>query len=195
MTDNRLKHGAVAFALLVALMAASYISAGAALALSNETREKLKAGGYVILMRHAQTIGTGDPSSFSLKDCTSQRNLNDRGREQALALGRKFAGAGVVISRVLSSPWCRCVDTARLVAPGLGVEKRTELGSYLQVSQGDREPRTKEMKDEMEAWNGPGNLLVVSHQINIIDLIDHNLAQGAYAVIDPKGRKVVAVEE
>jgi len=167
----------------------------AASALSVESREKLKAGGYVILMRHALTDGTGDPAGFVLRECATQRNLNAEGKAQATAQGLEFAAAGIPISRVMSSPWCRCIDTARLVAPGLGVEKRLELGSYLNVSTADRRAPTAEMREEIEAWKGPGNLLMVSHQINIGDLIDRNIAQGAYVILDPKGRKVIAVEK
>ena len=50
---------------------------------------KLKAGGNVLLIRHAATEpGLGDPPNFLLGDCKTQRNLSDAGREEARRVGR-----------------------------------------------------------------------------------------------------------
>ena len=76
---------------------------------------KLKAGGNVLLIRHASTeSGLGDPPGFKLGDCTTQRNLNDEGRAQARRIGEWFSARGLKPARVRSSPWCRCLDTAAL---------------------------------------------------------------------------------
>ena len=45
--------------------------------------------GYVFLMRHALAPGVGDPENFRVDDCSTQRNLNDQGRQDAC----QFAGA------------------------------------------------------------------------------------------------------
>jgi broad specificity phosphatase PhoE len=75
----------------------------------------LKGGGHVVLIRHAQTNpGVGDPPGMRLEDCSTQRNLSDQGREDAIALGQEFRRRGVSIAELLSSPWCRCLETARL---------------------------------------------------------------------------------
>ncbi|UUZ67897.1 histidine phosphatase family protein [Polaromonas sp. P2-4] len=75
----------------------------------------LKGGGQVILIRHALTTpGVGDPEGMKLGDCSTQRNLNDEGRAHARQLGEAFRTRGVTVRRVLSSPWCRCTETARL---------------------------------------------------------------------------------
>src|SRR5262245_46357588 len=73
----------------------------------------LKGGGQVILLRHALTDpGVGDPEGMNLEQCSTQRNLNDEGRRHARELGAAFRQYGVPVGRVLSSPWCRCIDTA-----------------------------------------------------------------------------------
>lgn len=86
----------------------------------------LREGGVVFAMRHALAPGTFDPPGFRLDACATQRNLSEQGREQARRLGRWFQRHELSPSRVRSSPWCRCMDTARLafgqteVWPALG---------------------------------------------------------------------------
>ncbi|WP_341887952.1 histidine phosphatase family protein [Variovorax sp. YR752] len=74
----------------------------------------LRRGGVVIAFRHALAPGTFDPPGFRVGDCSTQRNLNDEGRAQARRIGEWFAQRSLKPERVLSSPWCRCVDTATL---------------------------------------------------------------------------------
>lgn len=74
----------------------------------------LRRGGVVIAFRHSLAPGTFDPPGFRIGDCSTQRNLNDDGRAQARRIGEWFAQRSLKPERVLSSPWCRCVDTATL---------------------------------------------------------------------------------
>jgi phosphohistidine phosphatase SixA len=89
-------------------------------------RRAVQGGGVVLALRHALAPGTFDPPGFRLDDCSTQRNLNDTGREQSRRIGQWFAQAGLPPARVRTSPWCRCIDTARLafgeaeVWPALG---------------------------------------------------------------------------
>jgi len=77
--------------------------------------ELLRGGGQVILMRHAVTTpGVGDPAGFRLDDCATQRNRTDASRADAKRVGAVFQARAIPLSRVLSSPWCRCLETARL---------------------------------------------------------------------------------
>lgn len=79
----------------------------------------LRAGGVVLVVRHAQAPGTFDPPEFRLGDCRTQRNLNDEGRAQAQRLGQWFRDQKLKPAAVRSSPWCRCQDTATLAfGPG-----------------------------------------------------------------------------
>jgi phosphohistidine phosphatase SixA len=86
----------------------------------------LQDGGVVLALRHALAPGTFDPPGFRVGDCSTQRNLNDTGREQSRQIGRWFEAAGLPPAQVRSSPWCRCIDTATLafgradVWPALG---------------------------------------------------------------------------
>ncbi len=76
--------------------------------------ERLRRGGVVAAFRHANAPGTYDPPGFRLGDCGTQRNLDDAGREQARRLGAWFREQRLAPAVVRSSPWCRCLDTARL---------------------------------------------------------------------------------
>lgn len=80
----------------------------------NELVASLRSGGVVMAFRHALAPGTFDPPGFRLGDCRTQRNLDSKGRAQAQRMGEWFRQRDLVPAAVRSSPWCRCLDTARL---------------------------------------------------------------------------------
>jgi broad specificity phosphatase PhoE len=131
--------------------------------------EELQRGGYVILLRHAATDpGTGDPPGFRLKECRTQRNLSEAGREQAKRWGEKVAEQRIPISGVFTSEWCRCRDTA-VIAFGRASDW-SALNSFFATPQ--HEPRqTATVKKRLPAMVQPGkNVVIVSHQVNITAL-------------------------
>ena len=85
-------------------------------------KEKLwdafKSGNHIILIRHAFAPGFSDPENFNVKDCTTQRNLNNTGRNQARRIGDLFRMQGIQNARIYSSQWCRCLETAKLLKLG-----------------------------------------------------------------------------
>ncbi len=125
----------------------------------------LRKGGHVALIRHAVAPGTGDPSNFSLRDCTTQRNLSEEGRGQAAKIGQQLRANRVIFTLVYSSQWCRCLDTAKLI----GMGKVTELpilNSFFQ--HGDRESsQSQALKKWLAGQNLEQPLLLVTHQVNI----------------------------
>ncbi len=77
--------------------------------------ERLRAGGYVLYFRHAATdLSKNDANMTSFADCTGQRNLVDRGRADARAIGTAIRALGIPIGKVRASPYCRTVETAEL---------------------------------------------------------------------------------
>lgn len=122
--------------------------------------------GIVVMLRHAIAPGTGDPENFRLEDCSTQRNLSAAGRQQAIQIGVMLRQQQVPVTRVLSSQWCRCLETARLmdVAP---VEPFPVINSFF----GDRSTeaqQTTALKQFIEENRGsPGVILLVTHQVNI----------------------------
>ena len=126
----------------------------------------LAKGGHVALMRHALAPGIGDPEGFRIADCSTQRNLNDEGRAQARRTGDAFRRNKVGIAQVISSEWCRCVETAELLKLGQ-VQKFSALNSFFEL----RENQDKQMADLrsfLSALDPAGpSLVMVTHQVNI----------------------------
>src|SRR5436309_15777483 len=101
--------------LAVALMAAPVAAAA-----SDEAWAALAKGGHVALVRHGNAPPGygGDPPGFKIDDCKTQRNLDEQGRGEARALGEACRKHGVRVDRILSSRWCRCLETARVMRAG-----------------------------------------------------------------------------
>jgi phosphohistidine phosphatase SixA len=138
----------------------------ACLAHADETLwTKLREGGYAVMIRHAATEpGVGDPPNFVIGDCRTQRNLSDGGREASRRLGVAFRVNKVPVTRVLSSAWCRCQDTARLAFA------KYEVWAPLNSFFGNR---STENDQTHAVWAlvstiRPGeNVVLVTHQVNI----------------------------
>ena len=80
-----------------------------------------KPFGNVIFLRHAFAPGmdaNGQPAKFKIDDCSTQRNLDSTGREQAIIIGEKFRENGIKLGIIYSSQWCRCLETAQLLNLG-----------------------------------------------------------------------------
>ncbi len=150
---------------------------------SDAAWQALRNGGTVALLRHARAPGTGDPSGFRLDDCSSQRNLSPEGRTQAQELGEHFRAQGVQVERVLSSRWCRAVDTGRL-AFGSRVEPFPPLDSFFS-ERSRNDVQTNEVRKLVSSWKGPGVLAMVTHQVNITALTNIFPAEGEVLVLRP----------
>lgn len=135
----------------------------------------LRAGGRVAVFRHANAPGTFDPPGFRLGDCATQRNLDDAGRDQALRLGAWFRARGLTPSRVRSSPWCRCVDTAELAFGR--AEVWPALGSPRGADEATNAAARREWHAALAAAAGaPGFEVWVTHQFVIDRLVDGTAA-------------------
>ena len=150
---------------------------------SNEAWAALVKGGHVAVIRHGNAPPGygGDPPGFRFDDCKTQRNLDDEGRAQGKALGEAFRTHGVRVDRIVSSPVCRCMDTASLMAVGQ-VESSWALLP-------DRDPnapvRLRELKEIVSNWRGPGTLVLVTHGFTIRPLIGIIPDQAETVVLRP----------
>src|SRR3954471_2478254 len=145
----------------------------------------LREVGTVALLRHAQAPGTGDPPWFRLGDCSTQRNLSSEGREQARQIGAQFIANHIPIERVLSSEWCRCLDTARL-AFGDRVEPLPALNSFFSTQDAEG-AQTRAVRALVEGWRAQSGVLVlVTHQVNITALTGLYPAEGEILVLKPR---------
>ncbi len=127
--------------------------------------DALREPGAIALMRHAIAPGGGDPAGFVLGDCSTQRNLDNRGREQARRTGDALRAQGIAFDQVWSSGWCRCVDTARLMDMGT-FEVRPFLHSFF-GNRADGPAQTREALAAIAEQPLDARLLLVTHQVNI----------------------------
>lgn len=145
----------------------------------------LHAGGHVVLIRHAITEpGIGDPPGFRLGDCKTQRNLSPKGREDAERIGEAFRRRGVTVSAVLSSRWCRCIDTARL-AFGRATPAPM-LDSMYNDKEKSVEEKLREVAGYIAGWRESGNLVLVTHNQNIQALTGISPVAGEMVVAMPE---------
>lgn len=152
----------------------------------------LRAGGVVIAFRHARAPGTFDPPGFRLGDCSTQRNLDDEGRGQARRIGQWLRSRGLRPREVLTSPWCRCIDTAALAFGGARVEP--DLGSPWGdgVAAGHAAAAVRRLSLAVaEAAARPGQFDAwVTHMFVLSDLTGENSASGEGLVLRAEGGAV-----
>jgi phosphohistidine phosphatase SixA len=158
------------------------LSAAPAAAADEPAWEALKQPGAIAIMRHAIAPGTGDPANFRLGDCSTQRNLDERGRAQARAIGRAIRAQGIAFDRVLSSQWCRCRETAELLELGT-IEEFPALNSFF-ADRSSRDAQTQELRNFLANLPDESRVMLVTHQVNITALTGRAVASGEIFVID-----------
>jgi broad specificity phosphatase PhoE len=142
--------------------------------------EELKRPGVVALMRHALAPGTGDPAAFELDDCSTQRNLDERGRAQARRTGEALRAAGIAFDAVWTSQWCRTRETARLLDMGTP-EAKPPLNSFF-AGRGSRARQTQATRALIAALPPDARVLIVTHQVNITALTGRGVRSGEIVV-------------
>jgi phosphohistidine phosphatase SixA len=147
--------------------------------------------GAIALIRHAYAPGVGDPAAMRLGDCATQRNLDETGRAQARRIGMAFAAEGVAVGAVLSSRWCRTLETAELAFPAR-VRAHAAFDSFFS-DPARREPRTLEAQRVLAEWRGPGALVVVTHQVNVTALTGLVPRSGEIVVVNAPSATGVTV--
>jgi hypothetical protein len=162
-----------------------FLSAGQAPADEGAARgwQTLRGDGRVALVRHARAPGTGDPEGYRLDDCKTQRNLSNEGREQARKLGDKFRAENVNVTRIVSSQWCRCRQTAELM--GLGPVEEAPAFNNAHMLRHRRDELAAGGRKLIAAWKGPGILLVSTHGANILAMLGIHPREGEVVVVEP----------
>jgi phosphohistidine phosphatase SixA len=145
--------------------------------------ERMKAGGHILMIRHALAPGSGDPANFRIDDCSTQRNLDDRGREQARAIGTWLRSKGITSARVYSSQWCRCLETAELLQVG-PVAELPALNSFYELTQ-DREPNLKALRNFIAQQDADGILIIlVTHFVTISAITNEGVSSGEGVLVE-----------
>jgi len=150
---------------------------------SEKLGELLKEGGKLILIRHAYAPGTGDPENFNIKDCTTQRNLNEQGIMESKYLNKFFLKNKIEIDQVLSSEWCRCKDTAFYAFKKY--KKKSFLNSfYNEKFTHKKSSQIIELKNYVKNWNSKKNLVLVTHYVVIYELLNLSASPAEIIITD-----------
>jgi broad specificity phosphatase PhoE len=140
----------------------------------------LRTSGAVVVLRHSYAPGAFDPPDARLDDCSTQRNLDDNGRAQAQRIGEAFRRQSIAVGAVLSSPRCRCLDTARLAFG------KVEAWDALQGSLSNAERRQAqlvEMRRRIAAYRDGPPLVLVTHGSVVTDLTGRDIRMGELVVL------------
>ena len=189
----------------IALTLPGFLSAADALTLdqlSQSINNSNNNSSHAILVRHALAPGTSDPENFKLDDCSTQRNLDDIGRAQAVQIGKLLRQAGLNEIEIFTSQWCRCRDTAQLMAHGwhtprnsedasnVSVRDLTALNSFYQARH-----RSQQQTTQLQSWlqnrkvqnsiSGDSTKLpiLVTHQVNITALTQVYPSSGELVIV------------
>ena len=144
----------------------------------------LRQGGQVVLLVNANAPGSTDPARFDIDNCRTQRNLSERGRQQARRIGALFAARAEPVEAVYSSRYCRALDTARLAFGERLVEPLAALDSI------ERDPAGAEAADAAvialaRDYSGSGNLVLVTHAENVLALTGVRAREGEAIIVAP----------
>ena len=138
--------------------------------------DAFKSGNHIILIRHAFAPGFSDPENFNVKDCTTQRNLNNTGRNQARRIGDLFRMQGIQYTKIYSSQWCRCLETAKLLKLG-NVKILKSLNSFFEYFE-RKEKQTTATQEWIRNTSLDTPTVLVTHLVNIVALTDNSPSSG-----------------
>ncbi len=132
---------------------------------SSELWKNLPSGEHFVMIRHALAPGMGDPATFTINKCETQRNLSREGRDQARYIGELVRNNGISSAQVYSSQWCRCKDTAELLKLGT-VKELPILNSFFQNYENEK-PQTEALAQWLQKQDLSTPTVLVTHQVNI----------------------------
>ena len=170
-----------------------HVSHVAAESRNNLTNAITAVDANVVFLRHALAPGYGDPDNFSLGDCDTQRNLDAKGRQQAIDIGAAIQRSGFRFTQVFSSEWCRCKETTELmkldkwrIFPG--------LNSFFQ-GHVDKQDTLEMLSLKLNGLT-KGVTLMVTHQVIINAVTGASVGSGEFVAYntDTKMRKVFRLD-
>ena len=143
----------------------------------------LRDGKKIVFIRHALAPGNGDPENFNLYDCSTQRNLNDKGREQSKKIGFFFEKNNIKIDKVLSSEWCRCKETAKIAFSNF--ETFNALNSFYDARFSmNRYQQIEDLNNYIAKWQSDSNLVIVTHFVVISEILNKGTSSGEMIISD-----------
>jgi phosphohistidine phosphatase SixA len=172
--------------LLLCLVGLLTLSARNALADDEPVWAALKQGGKVILLRHTHVDIREGIGHLAPGNCAEEVNLSASGVEQAKRIGEAFRAHGVAIGEVLTSPYCRCIDTGNLAFG------RATSVQYLKppgvVSEDQAKLDQDRVVQEILKHHDPSNLVMITHDLNIANVVlEDTIPMDEFFVVQPNG--------
>jgi broad specificity phosphatase PhoE len=136
--------------------------------MNRELLDRLRGGGYILYARHGDTFGRDMPN-LNFHDCLTQRNLSEKGRNEAERFGDILRSLSIPVgSPVIASPFCRTIDTARLAFGRADIETDPYWYDVYRLSgellPGEREGILGELSYKLESLPAPGeNRVIIAH--------------------------------
>lgn len=142
----------------------------------------LRNGGHVVFLRHADAPGSGEPGNFDIENCTTQRNLSDRGRQQARRIGPLFLARAAPVARVLSSNYCRCLETARIAFGASLVETDPAL-DLLSGEDAANDEKLERVREIAVGHSGADNMVLVANEDVIMGVLGVSAREGEALIL------------
>jgi phosphohistidine phosphatase SixA len=167
------------------LMVLLALLAGPALADEQRIWAALKGGGKVVLLRHAHVDIREGIGRLAPGNCAAEVNLSPRGAKEAERIGEAFRANGIAVGEVLTSSYCRCIDTGMLafgratavqylLPPGVVSERQARLND-------------EQVLQAILRHHGPMNLVMITHDLNIANIVLEPVLMGEFVVVQPNG--------
>ena len=145
--------------------------------------KELEQGGKLIFIRHAYAPGTGDPQNFNFNDCSTQRNLSNKGREQSKNIGKLFSKYNINIKNVYSSEWCRCKETAKIAFEDYST--KNFLNSFYSSKYAkNKTKQIEELDNYVQQLKSNQNIVLVTHYVLISEVLNYAPSSGEIVVSD-----------
>ena len=157
-----------------------------------QTLQRLRAGGYVLYLRHGATDNTRPDRTpaVDLNDCNTQRLLNAQGWAQQQAVGQALRRAGIPVAELRISPMCRTRDSARAAFPDLKPVVDPLLIYVANLSEAEKAPVVANVRYWLSAPVPPGqNRVLLAHASNLMEVMGYLPKESMLVVLRPKGEQ------
>ena len=126
---------------------------------------------------------------INIKNCETQRNLNDEGRVQSKKIGNFFKQNNISINKIYSSEWCRCKETAEIAFKNY--ETKNFLNSFFSEKfSHNRKQQVIDFKKFLNKWDQRQNVIFVTHYVVISEFLNYPPSSGEIVISD-KSLKVI----
>jgi broad specificity phosphatase PhoE len=161
--------------------------------LNTNVIKELKKGNKLIFVRHAYAPGGGDPENFNIKECATQRNLGESGKQQAKRIGDFFTENQIPFEQVYSSEWCRCKDTASIAFKKF--KTKNFLNSFFNPKfSKNKNTQMKKLKKFVKNSQNSKNIIFVTHYVVISEVLSYAAGSGEIVISDKQFNKIDSIQ-